>query len=855
MGELEVPNGNSEAEASTQDASNASIASPDTAALEQKKQAPPRKKHVRFGIGLAVLVLAAVLIFIIPDWVGEDAVRTDKASEAADVGDTPTGETPDEPNTGETPDEPNTGDKPVFEGFSPALPFFNENITKGYQTQEDLETDLSHFAFFTANQAIGEIRSTGFYYGGGCSYGYGRLPDVWEEDMMKDEGSMPEPVPGSDGSTVTGDFFDNVNSFETNNQEDGIDTGDKTKSDGTYVYAAYGDSLLVWSAADGDLKSQIEMPPVTPKETDYPDKGTYPDKDFDKGTTDSKARSMPFPYISKPRIDAVLLEGDKLTLVVTGYGAEYANEKSPILCNYLSTRIMIYDTNDGEPQLISYKDVHGNFRQAYSIVDEQKVGHVVTQASIDTWTHLTEPLSRQYFPKELTDEEYQEQAIQKAQDELVPAFVENLSGILTGIDMTRLSLFAEDIKDEDTLDGIMSQLRVADAISIVSSFVMDGDISSPKDFAVSTGGAMHSGSWGYVYANNQMILLADKGYGYEEEMDEYVEMTYLVGFRMDGASTKHEIVGSVRGTPLNPYSLDFVEKEDMVYVRIATTMNFWTNRVLEDDAGTALEEDTSSTRNEIIVLGTEKTGSLLEQKSSVRLGKPNETFTAVRFLDNIAYAVTFLKTDPFYAVDLTDPNDIRVLGELEISGFSEYLHPLTEDKLLAVGQETDADGNNIGMQISLFGASDPTNLTLINRLVIEKEEDQWQSTSVSWEPKAFRFFTVADMGFLIIPLNIQNHGSWQDGNWVMPKEDENFRGFVVFTVEKDTITRRFDINHLDFIDGRNQCSAWCGSLPERSFVIDGNVLTLKSQSVVSTNLGTERSEWFLDVQKAAACCV
>jgi hypothetical protein len=214
-----------------------------------------------------------------------------------------------------------------------------------------------------------------------------------------------------------------------------------------------------------------------------------------------------------------------------------------------------------------------------------------------------------------------------------------------------------------------------------------------------------------------------------------------------------------------------------------------------------------------------------------------------------------LKTDPFYAVDLTDPNDIRVLGELEISGFSEYLHPLTEDKLLAVGQETDADGNNIGMQISLFGASDPTNLTLINRLVIEKEEDQWQSTSVSWEPKAFRFFTVADMGFLIIPLNIQNHGSWQDGNWVMPKEDENFRGFVVFTVEKDTITRRFDINHLDFIDGRNQCSAWCGSLPERSFVIDGNVLTLKSQSVVSTNLGTERSEWFLDVQKAAACCV
>jgi hypothetical protein len=714
---------------------------------------------------------------------------------------------------------------------------------------------------------------------------------MMEDTMAKDEGA-PTGSDGSDGGSTN--IFEGVDAFETNNQEENMDTADQTKSDGTYIYASYADTLVVWNATEGKILSKIQMPKIDYTQSTTTGGGT--------ATNGGMASDYIYRYYDpKPYIEAILLEGDKLALIVSGYGAEYDSERTeaPVICNYMGTRIMIYDTNDGYPELLSQTDVHGSFRQAYST---KKNGHVVTQASIDTWTHLREPIQRWKFP-ELTDEEYREEAFKIAQ-ELVPKFVATLTEILDPIDITRLSLFVDSITSQETLDGIMSQLKVADTISMVASFVIDDDDSTTSSnvLDVSVGGTLQPGYWGYVYANDQMIILADKGWQWVEDMQEYAEMTFLVGFRLDGASSKHEIIGSVFGSPLNPYSIDLIEKDKMVYLRIATTINFWSGLVFTDgdevmvdswgpsDSSVSVSnpgDEESTTWNEIVVLGTESgSGTELKKLSSVRLGKPDEVrliigwlstgywlrisltdiyvplfsnqqrFTAVRFLDDIAYAVTFLRRDPFYSVDLSDPENIAILGELDITGFSEYLHPIEDNKILAVGQETDDEGQPIGLQISLFGASDPTNLTLINRLVLTNEENQWTSSGASWEPKAFRFFTVGEMGILIIPLNVYSWGWIEDEAAGMSGKRDNFEGFVVFTVENDTITRRFDIDHEDIVDdSSNPCDAWCGSLPERSFVIDGNLLTLKSQSVVSTDLDTEKADWFIDMRKEVCCAV
>ena len=68
----------------------------------------------------------------------------------------------------------------------------------------------------------------------------------------------------------------------------------------------------------------------------------------------------------------------------------------------------------------------------------------------------------------------------------------------------------------------------------------------------------------------------------------------------------------------------------------------------------------------------------------------DEQIKSVRWFDDLAIVVTFRQVDPLYAVDLTDPEHPRLLGELKIPGFSEYLHPLGGRRLIGLGQDADA---------------------------------------------------------------------------------------------------------------------------------------------------------------------
>ena len=84
-----------------------------------------------------------------------------------------------------------------------------------------------------------------------------------------------------------------------------------------------------------------------------------------------------------------------------------------------------------------------------------------------------------------------------------------------------------------------------------------------------------------------------------------------------------------------------------------------------------------------------------------------------------AYIVTFRQIDPLYALDLSDPTDPKALGELKITGFSSYLHPVGDNLLLGIGQEADQDGRTEGLQISLFDTSDPTDPQRTHQLLLQ----------------------------------------------------------------------------------------------------------------------------------------
>ncbi len=94
-------------------------------------------------------------------------------------------------------------------------------------------------------------------------------------------------------------------------------------------------------------------------------------------------------------------------------------------------------------------------------------------------------------------------------------------------------------------------------------------------------------------------------------------------------------------------------------------------------------------------------GSLPNANRPEPIGKPNETLYGVRFLGDRAYAVTFLQIDPLYVIDLADTADPKIAGTLEVTGFSDFLHPVTDELLLGLGSA--APG---GVKLELFDISD-----------------------------------------------------------------------------------------------------------------------------------------------------
>jgi len=97
-----------------------------------------------------------------------------------------------------------------------------------------------------------------------------------------------------------------------------------------------------------------------------------------------------------------------------------------------------------------------------------------------------------------------------------------------------------------------------------------------------------------------------------------------------------------------------------------------------------------------------------------------ETIYAARYFGDLAYFITYRNIDPLFAADLSDINNPKILGELKITGYSEYLHMWGEDKLLGIGYEIDEkDGSREGIKLVMFDISNPAELSIIDTVVIK----------------------------------------------------------------------------------------------------------------------------------------
>jgi len=138
--------------------------------------------------------------------------------------------------------------------------------------------------------------------------------------------------------------------------------------------------------------------------------------------------------------------------------------------------------------------------------------------------------------------------------------------------------------------------------------------------------------------------------------------------------------------------------------------------------------ETSSTRLTVL----KENGDRLETVDFIDgIGKPGEQLFAARFIGERAYLVTFQVIDPLYVIDLSDQENPAIVGELEIEGYSDYLHPVSENLLLGFGKDAIPDDGSSdfgftrgawyqGVKVSLFDVADPANPSEINALVYGK---------------------------------------------------------------------------------------------------------------------------------------
>ncbi|GAB2611472.1 hypothetical protein GCM10027067_23680 [Pseudactinotalea suaedae] len=220
---------------------------------------------------------------------------------------------------------------------------------------------------------------------------------------------------------------------------------------------------------------------------------------------------------------------------------------------------------------------------------------------------------------------------------------------------------------------------------------------------------------GTVYASTDRLIVATTPWWmlWAQDTDDGPH-TDLHAFDIsEPGATTYVASGRVEGWLLNQFSLDSADG----ITRVATTRN----------PPSAAEPSSSS-----LVVLTEDGDELVEAGRVDGLGETEQIY-AVRYLGpDLAAVVTFRQTDPLYLIDTSDPSSPRVTGELKIPGYSAYLHPWGEDRLLGVGQDATDEGQTTGLQASLFDIADTAAPERVGLLT-------WEHTSstVEWDHRAF----------------------------------------------------------------------------------------------------------------------
>jgi inhibitor of cysteine peptidase len=658
-----------------------------------------------------------------------------------------------------------------------------DDVSSFDDTDEGIKkfSNVNEIRTFLDEQAV-EMQGMGY------SGGFGRMGGVMMEAAMDSMAVPMAAIQFKDGGAT--DFS------ETNVQVKGVDEADFVKNDGKYIYTIAGGKLVIVNAFPAENAKIV-----------------YEDE------IEGNPRNL-------------FVNGDKLIVFVTDSDdIEIYSEFDFMPRNrYVSvTKVLVYDiTNKAKPKVVQEYSVNGDYYEARMIDD-----YIYFVAKDDLYYshgYVDLPVIMENNVKVLSPEIY---------------YFDNPETNYVFHTVASFNINGQDLNAKTYMMGYSNTMMVSkDNIYITyqknlpytyykghnqERFYQVVVPLLPADVQVKVKQVeRNDGLNSYEKWDEITILLEDMYNGMDEdvkidlieEIEDAVEIyeakleaerrkTIIHKIGIDEGDIDYKARGEVEGYLLNQFSMDEFQSN----LRVATT--------------TFIYRVDSTMYNNVYVLDED-----LEIIGEIEDIAPDEKIYSARFIGERLYMVTFKNIDPFFVIDLSNPEDPNILGELKIPGFSDYLHPYDENHIIGIGKETEGNEwggvSTKGVKIALFDVSDVENPKQVAKIEIG---DSGTDSEALNEHKAFLFDK--ENNLLVLPIREVKERVYDEYRGYY--KWDVWQGAYVFDITKDDISVRGKVAHEEGEDDYYWNSPWA---VRRSLYMDDVLYTISSQRIKMNDLDT-----------------
>jgi uncharacterized secreted protein with C-terminal beta-propeller domain len=648
-----------------------------------------------------------------------------------------------------------------------------------YQACSDLERDIKGRALDELDAIIESYRE--WWTGGG-------------------DGAAPPAVPGSGEDSADGGGRQEGTDYSgTNNQEEGVDEADLVKTDGYHIYLVNGNRLHVF-----DVPEFGQLLPAAELELEGFPYELLLDSDGGRAAVFSMvtAESLPAEH---PLHDVLVRDED---------GGEGLPYRVPSL-----SKISVFDVSgDGAPRLEREVWIEGWYQTARRTDHSVRLvadSYLVVPGLDDLWTLFSE-VGEDSDLDEVRDRAAARIAAARL-DDIIPHLYERLPDG----ELRTLSLAGPSCR---------SFYRPTDSAGRSTTSILSFDLQAPE---LSVDADTVVSNWATVYASEDRLYLAEAAWDWwwansrVEPGQVFVPSTNIHAFDVTRAGRASYVgSGRIEGTLFDPFSMD--EQDGLL--RVAATTSPWVSWGLDDGVATEAADAQEPPRPESHIYVLEEQSGRLRTVGHLGGIAPDESIFAARFLPDEAFLITYEQVDPLFTIDLSSPRAPRLVGQLEMPGFSTYLHPIADDRLLAIGVGGDENGVDWNTQVSMFDVSDRAHPAMVDSERLSA--DGWYSWSeAQYEHKAFQYF--APKKLLAVPMSGYTYGDL-DGVY-----DWHSRLELLGVDPESGITRRGSIDHSPFF---GPSDGWWGSADVRRSIFMGDFIYAISARAVTVHRLDDLSE-------------